>query len=214
MTSLDNGDELLLAVLADADEDECAQPILFEADPEVGTSEQAFRWRRKLEFTSCALEAISQMPQEDADASELDEAEEVLLVALPARDQAAVVLIATKLPTILRPPLPVRAIRRDHFDAALFPETLIEAIAVVGLVSDQSIGGHGEEPGVESCIDECDLSWRSTRNPCGDRKTRAVCNRHDLGPLPTLGLSDGRAPFLAPAKVPSMKASVMSIPPR
>jgi hypothetical protein len=56
--------------------------------------------------------------------------------------------------------------------------------------------------------------WRSTCNPDGDRKTSAVCNGHDLGPLATLGFPDGRAPFLAPAKVPSMKASVMSIPPR
>jgi hypothetical protein len=56
--------------------------------------------------------------------------------------------------------------------------------------------------------------WRSTGNPCGDRKTRAVCNCHDLGPLPALGLPDGEAPFLAPAKVPSMNASLISIPPR
>jgi hypothetical protein len=56
--------------------------------------------------------------------------------------------------------------------------------------------------------------WRSTCDPCGDRKTRAVCNCHDLGPLPTLRLPDARAPFLAPAKVPSMKASVISMPPR
>jgi hypothetical protein len=55
---------------------------------------------------------------------------------------------------------------------------------------------------------------RSTRNPGGDRKTSAVCDCHDLGPLPALGLPDGEAPFLAPAKVPSMKASLMSIPPR
>jgi hypothetical protein len=55
---------------------------------------------------------------------------------------------------------------------------------------------------------------RSTRDPDGDRKTSAVCNCHDLGPLPALGLPDGRAPFLAPAKVPSMKASVRSSFPR
>jgi hypothetical protein len=55
---------------------------------------------------------------------------------------------------------------------------------------------------------------RSTGNPCGDRKTMAVCDCHDLGPLPALGLADGGAPFLAPAKVPSMNASLMSMPPR
>jgi hypothetical protein len=55
---------------------------------------------------------------------------------------------------------------------------------------------------------------RRTLDAGGDRKTRAVCNCHDLGPLPALGLSDGRAPFLAPEKVPSMKASLTSMPPR
>jgi hypothetical protein len=55
---------------------------------------------------------------------------------------------------------------------------------------------------------------RSTCDPCGDRKTMAVCDCHDLGPLPALRLSDGEAPFLAPAKVPSMKASLRSMAPR
>jgi hypothetical protein len=55
---------------------------------------------------------------------------------------------------------------------------------------------------------------RSTCNPTGDRKTRAVCDCHDLGPLPPLGFADAEPPFLAPAKVPSMKASRMSMPPR
>jgi hypothetical protein len=55
---------------------------------------------------------------------------------------------------------------------------------------------------------------RSTRDPCGDRKTMAVCDCHDLGPLAALRLPDGGAPFLAPAKVPSMKASLMSMAPR
>jgi len=56
--------------------------------------------------------------------------------------------------------------------------------------------------------------WRSTFNPNGDRKTSAVCNCHDLGPLATLGFPDFGAPFLAPLKEPSMKASLGSIPPR
>jgi hypothetical protein len=56
--------------------------------------------------------------------------------------------------------------------------------------------------------------WRSTCNPGGDRKTRAVCDRHDPCALPPLGLHDGGAPFLAPAKAPSIRALLMSIPPR
>jgi hypothetical protein len=55
---------------------------------------------------------------------------------------------------------------------------------------------------------------RSACDANGDRKTSAVCNCHDLGPLPALGLSDAAPPFLAPAKVPSMNASLRSIFPR
>jgi hypothetical protein len=55
---------------------------------------------------------------------------------------------------------------------------------------------------------------RCACDPKGDRQTRAVCNGHDLGALPPLRLPDSRAPFLAPAKVPSMKHSVRSMPPR
>jgi hypothetical protein len=113
-----------------------------------------------------------------------------------------------------RGPRAVPPVGRDQLDASLFPEPLGQGIAVVGLVSDQAVGGHGEEAVVDRLFCERDLSWRSTRDPGGDRKASAVCNCHDLGPLPALGLSDGRAPFLAPEKVPSMKASVMSIRPR
>ena len=63
-------------------------------------------------------------------------------------------------------------------------------------------------------LDECRLMRRSTRDPNGYRKTGAVCNCHDPGPLATLRFSDAEAPFFAPAKVPSMKASVMSSLPR
>jgi hypothetical protein len=55
---------------------------------------------------------------------------------------------------------------------------------------------------------------RSACNPDGDRKTSAVCNGHDLGPLAALGFSDAAPPFLAPAKEPSMKLSLRSIFPR
>jgi hypothetical protein len=55
---------------------------------------------------------------------------------------------------------------------------------------------------------------RSTADGYPDRKTRAVCNCHDLGPLAPLGLPDEGAPVLAPAKVPSMKHSERSSWPR
>jgi len=185
-------------------------------------------WVRKgLTFPAIALEPISKRPQQDADASEVDEAQEVLGVSLVAGDQTPVVLepgeqafdlpsapVSTQESAILGLPFAGGQVRGDEFDPALLAQALVQAVAVVGLVSDQTVGGVLEEAVVDRLLDEGDLMWRSTGNPTGDRKTSAVCNCHDLGPLPALRLSDARAPVLAPAKVPSMKASVMSSPPR
>ena len=110
--------------------------------------------------------------------------------------------------------LAVRSVRRDELDPSLFAELRVEWIAVISSVANKTIGCVLEKAGIDRGLDEFRLMRRSTRNPGGDRKTSAVCDRHDLCALPPLGLPDGEAPFLAPAKVPSMKASVMSIPPR
>jgi hypothetical protein len=48
----------------------------------------------------------------------------------------------------------------------------------------------------------------------GDRKTRAVCHRHDLRTFAALGLSHCPPPFLATTKKPSMKHSDKSKSPR
>ena len=89
------------------------------------------------------------MPQQDADASKVDEALEVLGISLPAGDESAEVVepskesfdlpttdIATQRATILGSLLPVRSIGRDHLDATLFPEAAIQTVTVVRLVTD------------------------------------------------------------------------------
>ena len=75
-------------------------------------------------------------------------------------------------------------------------------------ISDQALGCVVEHDLVEGRFRERGLMRRSTRDPCGDRKTMAVRNDHELGPLAPLGLSDARAPFLVPAKEPSMKPAL------
>jgi len=50
--------------------------------------------------------------------------------------------------------------------------------------------------------------------PYGERNTRSVSDCHDLCPLSFLSFSNIKPPFLALAKVPSIKHSVMSIFPR
>jgi len=155
------------------------------------------------------------------------EALEVLCVPFVSRDDSSKVVepceqaldlptpnVAAQRPAVLGLVFAIGPMGRDQFNLSLVPESLIQGVAFVCFVTDQSIGGHAEEPRVDGFLDERDLSWRSTCDPGGDRKTRAVCNGHDLGPLAFLGFSDGRAPFLAPEKVPSMNASVMSMRPR
>jgi hypothetical protein len=56
--------------------------------------------------------------------------------------------------------------------------------------------------------------WGSAFNVSGDRKTRSVCDCHDLGAFATLCLADSKTPFFAGAKLPSMNASRISILPR
>ena len=168
------------------------------------------------------------MPKQDADASELNEGEEILGMPFVAGDEPSVVVkpreesldlptppVPAQRPTILgRGALATSSVRTDQFDSSLAPQPLVQRVAVVGPVADQSIGVVGQESMVERLLNEGDFMRRSTRDPAGDRKTSAVCNCHDLGPLPALRLPDAGAPSLAPAKVPSMKASLMSIPPR
>jgi hypothetical protein len=55
---------------------------------------------------------------------------------------------------------------------------------------------------------------RSAFNVSGDRKTRYVRDRHDLGTLAALCLADSKTPFFAGTKLPSMNASRISMSPR
>src|SRR5512145_1275042 len=139
-----------------------------------------------------------------------DQAPEVLQPGEQSLDLPAP-LVAPEHPPVLGHPFPAAQVGCDQLDPALLAQPLVQRVAVVCPVPDQTRGLLLEEALVERRLDERDLMRRSTRNPTGDRKTSAVCNCHDLGPLPALGFSDGRAPFLAPAKVPSMNASLMSI---
>jgi len=126
-------------------------------------------------FLAAGLEPISEMPQQDADASEVKEAEEVLGMALIAGDQTAVVLepseepfdlpapaIAPQGTTVLGPHSSTRLVGSDQLDPALTPQPLIQAVAVVGAVPDQSLGSAAEEAAVEGGFDERDLMRRST----------------------------------------------------
>ena len=167
------------------------------------------------------------MPEQYDGASELDESEEVLLIPLVSDDQSTEVLQpgeeAFDLPASLVPSehpavlcfwfRRVASVRRDHHRAELSHYEPVQRIAVVGSVADQSDRCFFDEAGIEDVFNERDLMRASTGDAQGDRKARAVCNCHDLGPFPALCLTHGIAPFLAGANVPTMKHSETSIPP-
>lgn len=105
------------------------------------------------------------------------------------------------------------AVWGNHFRSEVLHELVVQAIAVVRFVADQSFGHIGKDALFQRRRDQFHFSRRSVFCPQGDRKTMAVCNAHDLGPLAPLGFSHAEPPFLAGTKVPSTKHSVRSRPP-
>lgn len=123
--------------------------------------------------------------------------------------------IAPQLPPVLRalPSSPV-AMRCDHLNTAFLQETLIKTIAIVSLIANKTIGSVMDKAAIDGLLNQCHFMGRGTFNVSGDRKTSSVCDGHDLGAFAALRLADSKAPFFAGTKVPSMKASRMSMPPR
>lgn len=132
-------------------------------------------------------------------------------MAFIARDQATKVLqpgeeafdlpaaaVATELASILRL-APAAAVRRNQLDVALRGQPRVQPIRIVGLVADQSDRRFAEELRVEGLLDERDFTGACTCDSNGERKTTAVCDCHDLGPLAFAGGPDAEAPFFAPA---------------
>jgi hypothetical protein len=114
------------------------------------------------------LESISEIPEENADASKVYEAKEVLGVAFPSVDEAAVVLepreealdlpasaVAAQWPAVLGwRALAVAAVRRNQLDPSFFSNSGVERVAVVRAVPNYAIGGVIEEAVVERFFDE------------------------------------------------------------
>lgn len=149
-------------------------------------------------------------------------------MVFPTGDHAAVVVQPSEQPLDV-PAAPVTAqhtailgcgpaapqvVGRNQFDAVLLAQTLIQRIAVVSLVPDQSRRCGPAEPGADGLLDQSAFMWRSTANPEGERKTMAVRNCHDLGPFSAARWTNTIAPFLALLKEASMKASSRSRAPR
>src|SRR2546430_6277929 len=103
---------------------------------------------------------------------------------------------------------------RDEPDAVFLPEALIERIAVVGAVADHSFWFGSREALGDSGFDEFRFMRRSAGDAAGDRKTMAVCDRHDFTAFSSASRADSRAPFFAELKLASVKVSDRSSLPR
>src|SRR3984885_4582814 len=168
------------------------------------------------------------MPQEDHSAGKLNHPEEIIWVVLPASDDATIIMEpgkqtlafpATTIPAQGAAVLgdrsaPVPAMRRDQFHAELFAYPLIQRIAVVRFIADQSLRDFAEESALERGFNKRGFIRRSADHVHGDRKTMAVCDCHDFAAFAAFCRADTRAPFLAELKLASIKASLRSSFPR
>src|SRR5271156_1051391 len=168
------------------------------------------------------------MPQKDYGTGELNHREEVFRVIFPTHHDATKIMkpgeqafdfpaatIAAQRATVLGDGLAaVPSVRRDQLDAQGVTQALVQRIAVVGFVADQSRGSLSEESLLEGGFDEDRFIWSSAGHVDGDRKTMAVCNCHDFAAFAAFCRADTRAPFFAPLKLASIKASLRSSLPR
>ncbi len=123
-------------------------------------------------------------------------------------------LVAAQLPPVLRwRLLPVRAVRGDQLDT-LRCQPSVERVGVLSLVAYEAGGPLSGKNFGESAFDKGDFMRASRRRVDGDRKTIAVCHRHELRTFAPLGLSHPEPPFLATMNVASMKHSDKSSSPR
>lgn len=153
-----------------------------------------------------------QLAKQQHHAPEVEEAEEVVGLDVPAGREPPPSLEPGKEPFDLPAPLvaPQRsaillaialstaaAFRRDELDAALVGESAAESAAVPRFVGDQSRRQLSYESSVESSLREHTVESVSSVNIDSDRKTMAVCNCHDLCRIAGAAFPDAGPPFFA-----------------
>jgi len=150
----------------------------------------------------------------------MNKAEEVFDVIFPSGDETAEVLhpckqpfhfpspaISPQLAPILRLLSAAATVRSDHFDVVFGGEPLVERVRVVSFVADEPGRQLIEEAAGKNIFHKFALGRRSAFDRYGERKTVISGDSDDLGALAATGGTDGKAPFLALAKVASTNAS-------
>jgi|SRR5215467_2583628 len=168
------------------------------------------------------------MPQKDDEAAKLKHAEEIRFMIFPTADESAEVVEPGEEP-LDSPAAAVTAqfaailsvlaatdvlVGRDESNAVFLPQALVERIAVIGAVTDHSFRLGSREALLDGSFDKLRFMRRSAGDAAGDRKTMAVCDRHDFTAFSAASRADSRAPFFAELKLASMKVSDRSSLPR
>ena len=168
------------------------------------------------------------MPHEDNEAAKLEHAEKIGFVIFPAADQSAKVVkpseeafnfpaaaVTAQFATVLGAlPAAIELVWSDEPDVMLFLKALVQRIAVVGAVADHSLWLGSCEALLDGGFDQFRFMRRSAGDAAGDRKTMAVCDRHDFAAFSAASRADSSAPFFAELKLASMNVSERSSLPR
>jgi len=104
--------------------------------------------------------------------------------------------------------------RCDHLNAVALSQIVVQPVAVIGFVADQARRERVEEAVPEEPFDELAFVRRSAFDTNGERKTVIIGESDDFRPFAASGRPDREAPFFAPVKEASMKASSKSSFPR
>jgi hypothetical protein len=160
------------------------------------------------------------MSEQHVKAGKVDEAEEVLDVVFPSRDEAAEVMhpgkeplhfpafsITAQFAAILSSAFASAPVRGDQFDSIVLSELRVERVRVVGFIADEPGREFVEEASGKNFLNKLALGRRSALDRYGERKTVISGDSDDLRALAPPGGADSEPPFLALANVASTNAS-------
>ena len=122
--------------------------------------------------------------------------------------------ISTQGATILSPPNAIAPIRRDELHIVFGAHLGVLRITVVSAIANQEFGEQVSGYRVEDRVDEFDLRGRGAFDADAEWSAMAIDNHHALGAFAGLRWTNAEPPFLAAAKLPSMKHSSSDRPPR
>jgi hypothetical protein len=149
-------------------------------------------------------------------------------VIFPARDQSAKVVkpreetfdfpapaVTAEFTAVLSAhPAAIELVWGDEPNAMRLLKTPVERIAIVRAVADHSSWLGSGEALRDGGLDKFRFMRRSAGDAAGDRKTMAVCDRHDFTAFSSASRADSSAPFFAELKLASMNVSERSSLPR